>query len=212
VANFSAMMEALYKGEIDQLKAIVQQAVSAGTPAADILHQGLLKGMDKVGEDFREGILFVPEVIFASRAMSAAMELLQPLLTKEGVEPIGRVILGTVKGDVHTIGKSLVGMMLRGAGFQVEDLGPDVSVEKFLEAARRGGRCIVGMSALLTTTMPVMGRVVEALKKENLKNVRTMVGGAPVTQDFATEIGADGYAPDAADAADLAKRLLGAGA
>ena len=208
MANFSQMIEVLYKGEIEQLKTLVQQALAAGTSAADILRQGLLKGMDKVGEDFREGVIFVPEVIFASRAMSTAMELLQPLLTKEGIEPIGKVILGTVKGDVHTIGKSLVGMMLRGAGFQVEDLGPDVSVEKFLEAARRSGRCIVGMSALLTTTMPVMGRVVEALKKENLKNVRTMIGGAPVTKDFATEIGADGYAPDAADATELAKKLL----
>ena len=212
MANFSQMGEALYKGDADLLKTIVQQAIQDGVPAGDILTKGLLAGMDHIGEDFKNGIVFVPEVIFASRAMTAAMDVLQPLLAKAGIKPIGRVILGTVRGDVHTIGKHLVAIMLRGAGFLVEDLGADVPVEKFVEGARKAGPCIVGMSTLLTMTMPVMGEVVAALRKEGLKGARTLIGGAPVTQDFAAEIGADGYAPDAAEAVGVARRLLGVGA
>jgi 5-methyltetrahydrofolate--homocysteine methyltransferase len=212
MASFTQMREALYKGDTDLLRTIVQQAIQEGASAAEILNQGLVKGMDRVGEDLKEGIIFVPEVIFAARAMTAAMDLLQPILAREGVQPIGRVVLGTVAGDVHSIGKVLVGMMLRGAGFVVEDLGVNVPVERFVDAARRLGRCIVGMSALLTMTMPVMDLVVKGLRREGLREARTMIGGAPVTQEFAAEIGADGYAPDAAAAVDLARGLLRVGA
>jgi 5-methyltetrahydrofolate--homocysteine methyltransferase len=209
VATYAEMSEALYKGDVDQTRTLVQQAVRDGMPAGEILGQGLLKGMDRIGEDFKNGVVFVPEVIFASRAMEAAMEVLQPVLAKAGIEPIGRVLIGTVAGDMHSIGKQLVAIMLRGAGFLVEDLGVHVPVEKFVEAARKSGACIVAMSTLLTTTMPVMGQVIGELRRQALKDVRTMIGGAPVTQDFAAEIGADGYAPDAAVAVDLARKLLG---
>ena len=213
MADLQRMCQALQEGEVDEVTALVRQALDDGVDAETILNDALLRGMDVVGEKFKVNEMFVPDVIFAARAMTAAMEVLQPILTERGVEPVGRVIIGTVKGDLHDIGKNLVGMMLRGAGFTVIDLGNDVAPETFVEAAKKesaGKRCLVGMSALLTTTMPRMADVVEAVKQAKLAGVRTMIGGAPVTQGYADEIGADGYAPDAASAADLAKQLIGA--
>jgi 5-methyltetrahydrofolate--homocysteine methyltransferase len=162
-----------------------------------------------VGEKFKNGEYFVPEVLVAARAMKAAMELLRPLLAASDVEPIGTVVIGTVRGDLHDIGKNLVAMMLEGAGFRVVDLGVDVPAEKFIEAAREHNAEIVGMSALLTTTMTYMPEVIKALEAEGIRNrVKVIVGGAPVTQEWADQIGADGYAPDAASAVDKCKELL----
>ncbi|HDN84570.1 MAG TPA: cobalamin-binding protein, partial [Candidatus Aerophobetes bacterium] len=164
-----------------------------------------------VGDKFKKNEFYVPEVLIAARAMKAGMEIIRPLLTKKGVKGAGKIILGTVRGDLHDIGKNLVGMMLEGAGFEIIDLGVDVPPEKFVEAAREKGADIIGLSALLTTTMPGMKDVIEAIKSSDLKGkLKVMIGGAPVTQDYADEIGADGYAPDAASAVDKAKQLIGA--
>jgi len=212
MADFKRIAEKLEAGEAEEVKQLVQAAMDAGVPAADILNQGLLAGMESVGAKFKVNEIFVPDVIFAARAMTAGLQILQPKLAAAGVKPLGRVVMGTVKGDLHDIGKNLVCMMLRGAGFSVTDLGSDVPVEKFVAAAREGdGRCVVGLSALLTTTMPKMAEVVTQIRAAGLKNVKVMIGGAPVTQGYATEIGADGYAPDAATAADVARELMGVG-
>ena len=209
MADFDAISSQLQIGEADDVRRLVTEALDEGTPAEEILTKGLLAGMTVIGKKFKVNELFVPDVIFAARAMTAGMELLQPILAEKGVEPVGRIVMGTVKGDLHDIGKNLVGMMLRGAGFTVVDLGSDVPAEKFVEAAKdAGGACLVGLSALLTTTMPKMAEVIQAMKDAGLGKVKIMVGGAPVTRGFADEIGADGYAPDAASAADLAKQLL----
>ena len=166
--------------------------------------------MGIIGGKFKRNEVYVPEVLIAARAMHGGLEILEPILAETGVEPVGRIVLGTVKGDLHDIGKNLVGMMLKGGGFHVIDLGTDVSPEKFVEAARNSGKCVIAMSALLTTTMPQMAAVMQALKAAGLGTVKTMIGGAPVTQNYADEIGADGYAPDAASAVDTAKELIGA--
>jgi 5-methyltetrahydrofolate--homocysteine methyltransferase len=210
MADLKAIAEKLEAGEADEVARLVKEALDEGADAEEILNSGLLAGMSSVGEKFKVNELFVPDVVFAARAMTAGMAVIQPVLTERGVEPRGRVILGTVKGDLHDIGKNLVGMMLRGAGFEVTDLGSDVPTEKFVEAARGQKRCLLGLSALLTTTMPRMADVIKAVRAEGLENVKVMIGGAPVTRNFATEVGADGYAPDAASAADLARELIGA--
>ena len=196
----------LQAGQAPKVKELVQKAIDEKVPVADILNKGLLAAMSIVGEKFKKNEVYVPEVLIAARAMSWGMEILQPLLEAAGVQPIGKVVIGTVKGDLHDIGKNLVGMMLRGAGFEVVDTGVDVSPEKFLESARTSGAKVIGCSALLTTTMPQMKKVVEAAKASGLK-VKVMIGGAPVTQGYCDEIGADGYAPDAASAADVAMKL-----
>jgi 5-methyltetrahydrofolate--homocysteine methyltransferase len=212
MADFRQIAEKLEAGEADEVKRLVQAAINQGVPAADILNQGLLAGMESVGAKFKVNEIFVPDVIFAARAMTAGLQILQPKLAAAGIKPLGRVVMGTVKGDLHDIGKNLVCMMLRGAGFSVTDLGSDVPVEKFVAAAREGdGNCVVGLSALLTTTMPKMAEVVTQIRAAGLKNVKVMIGGAPVTQGYAKEIGADGYAPDAATAADVARELMGVG-
>ena len=198
----------LQAGQAQKVKELVQKAVDEKAPVADILNKGLLAGMSVIGEKFKKNEVYVPEVLIAARAMQWGMEVLQPLLTKAGVQPVGKVVLGTVKGDLHDIGKNLVGMMLRGAGFEVIDVGVDVAPEKFVESAKTSGAKVIGCSALLTTTMPQMPVVVKAIKDAGLK-VKTIVGGAPVTQNFADEIGADGFAPDAASAADVCKQLIG---
>jgi 5-methyltetrahydrofolate--homocysteine methyltransferase len=178
--------------------------------AEEVLKGGLLTGMDQVGVDFRAGELFVPEVLIAARAMHAGMDLLRPLLAEGEVPSSGKVVLGTVKGDLHDIGKNLVGMMLEGGGFEIVDLGTDVPPEKFAEAVRTEQPALVGMSALLTTTMPSMKDTIEALEDTGVREqVRVMIGGAPVTRAFSDEIGADGYAPDAASAVELARSLVG---
>lgn len=198
----------LQAGQAPKVKELVKKAIDEKVPPADILNKGLLAGMSVIGEKFKKNEVYVPEVLIAARAMSWGMEILQPLLEKAGVQPVGKVVVGTVKGDLHDIGKNLVAMMLRGAGFEVIDCGVDVAPEKFVESARTSGAKVIGCSALLTTTMPQMKKVVEAVKSSGAK-VKVMIGGAPVTQSYCNEIGADGYAPDAASAADLAKKLCG---
>lgn len=198
--------ENLIKGKANEVKELVQKALDDGLAVGDVLNKGLLSGMGVVGERFKKNEVYVPEVLIAARAMKAGTEILKPLLAESGVEPTGKVVLGTVKGDLHDIGKNLVGMMLEGAGFMVVDLGTDVPSEKFVEGVRESDAHIIAASALLTTTMTGMKDIVEKVKASDLgSKVKILVGGAPLTQSFCDEIGADGYAPDAASAADLAR-------
>ena len=208
MADLKKLSELLEAGDPKGVASLTRQALDEGVPAETILNEGLLKGMDSIGRKFKVNEVFVPDVIFAARAMTAGLDLLKPLLAKAGVQPLGHVIIGTVEGDLHDIGKNLVAIMLTGGGFHVTDLGHDVSVERFVDAARSNPRAIVALSALLTTTMPRMPEVVSALRQAGLNKVKVIVGGAPVTRTFANEIGAAGYATDAATAVDLAKSLL----
>lgn len=201
--------QAVIEGQAKAVVPKVEQALADGIPADEILQKGLIDAMAEVGRLFEEGEYFVPEMLIAARAMSAALELLKPHLIERGVEPLGRVAIGTVKGDLHDIGKSLVAMMLEGAGFEIVNLGVDVAPEKFVEEAKKGAQ-IVAMSALLTTTMPNMKNTIQALQEAGIRDrVKVMIGGAPVTQAYAEEIGADGYSPDASSAVRKAKELLG---
>jgi 5-methyltetrahydrofolate--homocysteine methyltransferase len=210
MSTMEQIAENLMKGKANDVKELVEQALSDGTAPADILNNGLLAGMNVIGERFKKNEVYVPEVLIAARAMHAGMDILKPQLAEAGVEPIGTAVVGTVKGDLHDIGKNLVCMMLEGAGFKVVDIGIDVAPEKFVTAAVENKARIVAVSALLTTTMTNMKSVVDAVKASDLADAcKVMIGGAPVTQAFCDEIGADGYAPDAASAADLAKQLLG---
>jgi len=197
----------LMKGKANDVKAAVQQALDDGLEPGKILTEGLLSGMSIIGQRFKKNEVYVPEVLIAARAMKAGMQILQPRLVSAGVEPIGTAVVGTVKGDLHDIGKNLVGMMLEGAGLKVVDAGIDVSPEKFVEVAKECNADVIGVSALLTTTMTNMKSVVEAVKASGIK-AKVLIGGAPLTQAFCDEIGADGYAPDAASAADLAVSCL----
>ena len=210
MADLNAIAENLINGKADEVKNLVQAAVNEGVNPGEILNGALIKGMSVVGENFKNNIFYVPEVLIAARAMKAGMSIIRPLLVESGVEPVGKVALGTVKGDLHDIGKNLVAMMLEGAGFEVIDLGIDVTPEKFIAAVNEQGAQVVAMSALLTTTMPSMKTTIDAMKEAGLEGkVKTLIGGAPVTQRYADEIGADGYARDAASGADKAKELLG---
>lgn len=198
----------LYEGEDEEVAALVQQALDAGMTPKEILQDGLIAGMDQVGKDFKAGDLFVPEVLIAARAMHAGMNVLRPLLSASDSPTGGKYVIGTVRGDLHDIGKNLVKMMLEGAGFETVDLGTDVAPEAFVQAVREHKPSIVGMSALLTTTMVNMKTTIDALREAGLRDsVRVMVGGAPVTAAFAQQIGADAYAPDAATAVDVARKL-----
>jgi 5-methyltetrahydrofolate--homocysteine methyltransferase len=217
-ADLKPISEAIINGKREVVVELVKKALAENVSPATILNDGLIAGMNEVGRRFKANEFYVPEVLIAARAMSnakeaatkpGAMEILQPYLTKAGVKSRGKVIVGTVKGDLHDIGKNLVCMMLRGAGFEVVDLEIDVPAEKFVEAARSQNVKLIGLSALLTTTMPQMKTVCEAVRKAGLKDVKVMIGGAPVTQSYADEIGAQGYAADAASAVDKAKELLG---
>lgn len=209
MADLNAIAENLINGKADEVKNLVQEAIDEGVGPSRILNEGLIKGMGVVGENFKNNVFYVPEVLIAARAMKSGMEILRPKLADAGVEPLGKVALGTVKGDLHDIGKNLVAMMLEGAGFEVIDLGIDVAPEKFIEAVNEQGAQVVAMSALLTTTMPSMKTTIDAMKEAGLEGkVKTLIGGAPVTQRYADEIGADGYARDAASGADKAKELL----
>src|SRR3989339_1784056 len=199
--------EALMKGKANDVAALVTKAISEKISAEDILNKGLLAGMSVIGERFKKNEVYVPEVLIAARAMKAGMQILQPKLTSAGVKPIGIAVIGTVKGDLHDIGKNLVGMMLEGGGFKVIDIGIDASPEKFINATKESKASVIAMSALLTTTMVAMKSDIEELKKAG-DNAKVMIGGAPVTQAYADEIGASGYAPDAASAVDKAKELL----
>ncbi len=207
MADLKALSEALIRGDRDTTVALTRKAVDEGVSPEEILEKGLIAGMSVVGDRFKKNEVYVPEVLIAARAMRGGLEILEPLLKETGVEPAGIAVLGTVKGDLHDIGKNLVGMMLQGGGLKVVDLGTDVTPEKFVEAIRESGAQIVAMSALLTTTMPQMPEVIKAVKASGLA-VKTMIGGAPVTQAFADEVGADGYAPDAASAVDTALELI----
>ncbi len=198
------------EGNFKEVERLTQEALDKGRLAQDILNGGLIAGMSVIGERFKRNECFVPAVLLAARAMKAGMALLRPILTDTGIEFIGKVVLGTVKGDQHDIGKNLVGMMLEGAGFEVIDLGTDTPSEKFVETVREKKADIVGISALLTTTMPQMKTTIEALKSAEL-TVKTMIGGALVTQRFADEINADGFGKDAAVAVEKAKELIGKG-
>lgn len=202
----------LQAGEDEAVHQMVQEALAQGLAPGEVLNRGLLAGMDVVGEQFRLREIFLPDVLLAARAMYAGLDVLRPHLAREGVPTAGTVVIGSVKGDLHDIGKNLVGIMLKGAGFEVVDLGNDVAPERFVEAAERTGARVIGMSALLTTTMTGMGRVVELVKSRGLApRVKTIVGGAPVTDRFAREIGADAYAFDAASAVERIRALVAAG-
>jgi 5-methyltetrahydrofolate--homocysteine methyltransferase len=203
------VFENVLAGNAGAVKSGVEAALAAGMDPAAILNEGLIAAMSEVGRRFEEGEYFVPEMLIAARAMKEGLALLKPRLLEADVQPAGKVVLGTVRGDLHDIGKNLVGMMLEGAGFEVVDLGTDVTAEKFISAAQAGKADLIGLSALLTTTMPNMKATIHALKSAGLAGkVKVMVGGAPVTETYAREIGADGYAPDASRAAALARSLL----
>ena len=203
------LRDKLYQGDADAVAKLTQQALDEDLTPGEILNNGLVAGMSRVGKDFREGELFVPEVLIAARAMHAGMDILRPLLVESEVPSAGRVVIGTVTGDLHDIGKNLVGMMLEGGGFEVIDLGTDTTPEAFVETIKAESADLIGMSALLTTTMPAMKQTIDALTEAGVRDrVKVMIGGAPVTQAFADEIGADGYAPDAASAVDLARSLV----
>jgi len=203
--------EAIIEGNVDDIVDLMEDALDGGSSAEEVLNQGLMAGMDHVGVEFKAGNMFVPEVLRSAKAMQAAMDVLRPMLTKAGVKHTGKLLLGTVKGDLHDIGKNLVGMMCEGAGFEVTDLGKDISPEQFVAAIKEQQPDVLGMSALLTTTMRTMGHTIKALEEAGLRDrVKVMVGGAPVTQAFADQINADGYAPNAAAASELARKLVAA--
>ncbi len=207
MADLKTLADAIIKGDQNTAVEITKTALDEGTAAKSVLEEGLIASMDVVGGRFKKNEIYIPEVLIAARAMKMAMEILEPELAKAGVKPVGKFLIGTVQGDLHDIGKNLVAMMLKGAGFEVIDLGVDVSAEKFVEQAGNAGIQLIGMSALLTTTMPGMEKTVKALKDAGV-SVKIMIGGAPVTQGYADRIGADGYAPDAASAVDMAKTLI----
>jgi 5-methyltetrahydrofolate--homocysteine methyltransferase len=209
MVELGEVAEKLIAGKADEVRSLVKEAIDEGQDVSKILNEGLVAGMSVVGEKFKKNEFYVPEVLIAARAMKAGMELLNPILLEKNIKGVGTMVLGTVRGDLHDIGKNLVGMMLEGAGFEVIDLGVDVASEKFIQVAKEKNANLVGLSALLTTTMLAMKDVTQAVEKEGLKGkVKVMIGGAPITQDYADEIGADGYAPDAASAVDTAKELL----
>lgn len=208
--DLQQIYERVIAGDAPGVKGLVQQAVGEGVPPAEIISGYLIPAMTEVGARFERQEFYVPEMLIAARAMQRGLGVLKPLLVEGELETAGRVVMGTVKGDLHDIGKNLVSMMLEGAGFEVTDLGVDVPPERFVDTVREKGPDIVGMSALLTTTMPAMGNTIQALVEAGLRDkVKVLVGGAPLTQAYADRVGADGYAPDAASAVREAKDLLG---
>jgi len=207
MVDLQALADAVIKGDQNTAVEITKAALSEGTAAKSVLDEGLIAGMDIIGARFKKNEVYIPEVLIAARAMKMAMEILEPELAKAGVKPVGKLLIGTVQGDLHDIGKNLVAMMLKGAGFEVIDLGVDIGPEKFVEQAKASDAQLIGMSALLTTTMPAMEKTITALKEAGI-SAKIMIGGAPVTQGYADKIGAHGYAPDAASAVDTAKGLV----
>jgi len=211
MADLNQLQEAVIRGDLAKAKELTQEFLDEGFPVDQILDDALIAAMKIVGERFTNNEFFVPEMLIAARAMNGAMELLEPKLVEAGVEPVGKVVLATVRGDLHDIGKNLVGMMLKGAGFDVIDLKVDCPPEKFVEAAEEHGAQIIAMSALLTTTMVSMKDVLAAVQVSSCAGrVKTLIGGAPVTQAYCDKIGADAFAPDAPSAVDIAKELVGA--
>ncbi len=204
------MAASLIAGKVDEVTELTKEALDGGSSPQDILEQGLLAGMEVVGKRFKANEMFIPEVLRCAKCMHGAMAILRPLLAETGVETAGTFVIGTVKGDLHDIGKNLVGMMFEGAGFQVIDLGIDLEPQAFLDALKEHKATLLGMSALLTTTMPKMGETINAIKEAGIRDqVKIMIGGAPVTAEYAKEIGADAYASNAASAVDKGKELLG---
>jgi len=209
MADMRAIAEAVMSGRAKVVKTMVTEAVEQGCTADQILNEALVVGMMELGEKFKNNEVYVPEVLIAARAMKAGLTIIKPLLLDSGVEMKGTVAIGTVKGDLHDIGKNLVAMMLEGAGFTVIDLGVDVGAEQYIDAIKNQGAQLIGMSALLTTTMTSMKEIIDAITEAGLRDqVKIMIGGAPITQEYADEIGADGYSIDAASAAELAKNLI----
>jgi len=209
VVDLSKMRENLIYGKVNEVRDMVKKAIDEGQDVEKILNEGLISGMDIVGEKFKKNEFYIPEMLMAARAMKEGMKVLKPVLIQKDVKALETVALGVVKGDLHDIGKNLVVMMLEGAGFKIIDLGVDVFPEKFVKTVKEKKVQVVGLSALLTTTMPFMKEVIKSLEEEGLRNkVKVIIGGAPVNQDYADEIGADGYAVDAASAVDKVRELL----
>lgn len=207
--TLQGIRDALAAGDRTQVAALTRRAVDEGIAIKDILDRGLIAGMETIGNKFKASEIFIPEVLISAKAMHTGMDILKPHFQKSGIKPVGTVVIGSVKGDLHDIGKNIVSMMLKGACFDVHDLGIDVPIEKFIEAARSHNAQILAMSSLLTTSMKVMRDTITALKDAGISGkVKVMVGGAPITEDFACSIGADGYAKDAATAVDKARELL----
>jgi len=207
MADLKALAEAVIKGDQAAAVELTRSALEAKLPVKSVLDDGLIAGMDELAARWKRNEVYIPEVLIAARAMKSAMQLLEPELVKAGVKPAGTFLIGTVQGDLHDIGKNLVSMMMKGAGFKVTDAGIDVSAEKFVEQAKSSGAQIIGMSALLTTTMPGMEKTLQALRDSGVE-AKIMVGGAPLTPAYAEKIGADAYAPDAASAVEVAKKLI----
>jgi len=211
MASFADLAQSVIEGKEAQVKEQVNSLLAAGTAPVAIINEGLIAGMNVVGQRFKAGDMYVPEVLMSARSMSAGLEIVRPLIADTDIKSAGKVVLGTVKGDLHDIGKNLVAMMMESGGLEVINLGVDVSADKFVDAVYEHQPDIVAMSALLTTTMPGMKDTIELLEEEGLRDkVKVIVGGAPVSKDFAQSIGADGYAPDAASATELCKALIGA--
>jgi len=207
---FEEIADEVQKGNSESVEVLTKKALSQDISAEDILNNGLVAGMNIVSEKFKNNEIFIPEILISAKSMYSGLGIIKPLLAESNVKPKGKVVIGTVKGDLHDIGKNIVAMLLQGAGFDVADLGADVPKEKFLEFVKNEQVDILGMSALLTTTMIYMKETIEALKSAGLReNVKVIIGGAPVTESYAAQIDADGYAPDAASAVDLTKKLLG---
>jgi 5-methyltetrahydrofolate--homocysteine methyltransferase len=207
MADFKGIAESLIAGDAGKVKSLVQAAVDEGVPAQKILDEGLISGMEVVGIRFKNCEIYVPEVLVSARAMHAGMDILEPILAKSGAKARGTLVVGTVKGDLHDIGKNLVAMMMKGAGWKVVDLGVDVDADKYVSSALEESADVIGLSALLTTTMVNMKSVIELAKNKDCKS-KIVVGGAPLTQSYADEIGANGYAPDAATAVEVINKLI----
>ncbi len=210
MSDYQPIIDAIVKCQRDDIKNLTQQALDKGTAAQDILDNGFIAGMAIVGEKMESGDMFIPEVLMAAQIMNQGMEVLKPSLGNGNENKKGRVVIGTVKGDLHDIGKNLVALMCKGSGLEVIDLGVDISADQFVEAARKNNADLVCLSALLTTTMPEMKKTIDLMKQSGLGKVKVMIGGAPVTQPFAQKIGADGYSSDAGSAAREANRLISA--
>ncbi|MCA9743541.1 MAG: corrinoid protein [Deferribacteres bacterium] len=211
--NYDELRECVIAGKKAQVAELVRKHLDEGKTAKDVMDNGLIPGMAIVGKKFQEGEFFIPEMLMAARSLNAGLEVLRPLLEASDVKPVAKVLMGTVKGDIHDIGKNLVAVMLRGGGFEVIDAGVDVPPDKFVELARENGADLIGLSALLTTTMPSMKDTIDAFQSQGYReNVKIMIGGAPITQEYADEIGADGFARNASYAVELAKKLLGVAA
>jgi 5-methyltetrahydrofolate--homocysteine methyltransferase len=209
MASYDVLKEAIMSGDEKEVENQVNKALSEKADAQDIMNNGLIAGMDIVGQRFRGGEMFLPEVLLSAEVMHKGLNIITPILEASGHKGIGKVVIGTVEGDIHDIGKRIVTFLLEGAGFEVIDLGVDIPTDTFIQAIEEHNPSILGMSALLTTTMPQMGKIIDLLKEKGLRDkVKVIIGGAPITEQFATSIGADGYAPEAGSAAELAKKLL----